>query len=64
MSDKKFPRDCPRDCPHLYSWGMSADDRTNVCDLLNVKIDNCDMDFNWMYCPLIEQEGRWNVDER
>ena len=57
MSDKKFPKDCTRDCPHYHSWDMSVDDWTNVCDLLKVQIDDCDMDFNWMYCPLAEQES-------
>ena len=58
MSDKKFPKDCPRDCPHYHAWDMSVDDWTNACDLLKVQIDDCDMDFKWMYCPLVEQEGR------
>ena len=57
MSNKKFPKDCTRDCPHYQSWDMSVDDWTNVCDLLKVQIDDCDMDFNWMYCPLEEQES-------
>ena len=56
MSDKKFPKDCTRDCPHYHAWDMSVDDWTNVCDLLKVQIDDCDMDFNWMYCPLKEKE--------
>lgn len=54
MSDTKFPKDCTRDCPHYHSWDMSVDDWTNVCDLLKVQIDDCDTDFNWMYCPLAE----------
>ena len=57
MSDKKFPKDCERDCPHYHAWDMSVDDWTNACDLLKVQIDDCDMDFNWMYCPLAEQES-------
>ncbi len=57
MSDKKFPKDCERDCPHYHSWDMSVDDWTNACDLLKVQIDDCDMDFKWMYCPLAEQES-------
>ena len=56
MADKKFPQDCNRKCPHYHTWDMSVDDWTNVCDLLKAQIDDCDMDFQWMYCPLKEGE--------
>ena len=52
---KKFPKDCDRNCPHYHAWDMSVDDWTNACDLLKVQIDDCDMDFQWMYCPLKEE---------
>ncbi len=52
MSDKKFPKDCTKDCPHFHTWDMSVDDWTCVCDLLNTQIDLCDSDFEWMFCPL------------
>ena len=42
---RRFPLDCPRNCPHLHSWDMSIDDWTNVCDLLNMQIDDCDAGF-------------------
>ena len=38
------------------TWDLSIDDWTSVCDLLNVQIDDCDMDFQWMYCPLKDGE--------
>lgn len=57
MSGVIFPRDCPKDCPHLHSWDMSVDDWTNVCDLLDTQIDDCDMDFIWMLCPRKEGEA-------
>ena len=56
MNDKKFPKDCTRDCPYYHSWDMSVD-WIYVCDLLKVQIDDCDIDFHWMYCPLVEQKG-------
>ena len=52
--EKRFPRDCTKECPHFHTWDLSIDDWTSVCDLLKVQIDDCDMDFNWMYCPLKE----------
>jgi len=52
---KKFPKDCDRNCPHYHAWDMSVDDWTNACDLLKVQIDDCDMDFQWMYCPLKDE---------
>ena len=57
MTNKRFPKDCPNDCPHLHVWDMSVDDLTCVCDLLNVQIDLCDSDFKFMYCPLPGEEG-------
>lgn len=57
---RKFPLDCPRDCPHLHCWDMSVDDWTNVCDVLNEQIDDCDTGFPQSaflpICPL--EEGR------
>jgi hypothetical protein len=53
---KRFPRDCPFDCPHYHSWDLSVDDWTCVCDKLGVQIDECDMDFKWMFCPLNNNE--------
>ena len=50
--NRKFPQDCPFKCPHFRSWDMSIDDYTCVCDLLNAQVDECDMDFDWYYCPL------------
>lgn len=47
----RFPMDCSRNCPHFRTWDMSVDDWTNVCDLLNVQVDDCDMDNQWMICP-------------
>ena len=55
MSNKRFPRDCTMDWPHYRTWDLSIDDWTCVCDKLGVQIDECDMDFNWMYCPLKEE---------
>lgn len=52
--EKRFPRDCTKECPHFHTWDLSIDDWTSVCDLLKVQIDDCDMDFNWMFCPLKE----------
>lgn len=53
---KKFPLDCPRDCPYLHSWDMSIDDWTNICDLLKMQIDDCDM--NFMFLPICPLEGK------
>lgn len=62
MSDKKkptmFPRDCPHDCPHFRAWDMSIDDWTCRCDLLNVQIDECDMDYQRVRCPLDDASDR------
>ena len=58
---KRFPLDCPRDCPHLHSWDMSIDDWTNICDLLNIQIDDCDMDF--MFLPICPLEGGKEINE-
>ena len=52
MANKRFPQDCTTECPHFHAWDMSVDDWTCVCDLLKVQIDDCDSDFQWMYCPL------------
>ena len=56
MADKKFPQDCTTKCPHFHTWDLSIDDWTCVCDLLKAQVDECDMDFAWMYCPLKEDE--------
>lgn len=64
MTNKRFPNDCPRDCPYLRVWDMSVDDLTCVCDLLNAQIDLCDSDFKFMYCPLPEEEGAEHENER
>lgn len=47
----KFPHDCPHDCPHLTRYDLSIDDWSSYCDLLKVQIDDCDMDFQFEYCP-------------
>ena len=56
MKDIRFPQDCPIECPHLETWDMSIDDWTSICDLLKVQIDNCDCIYNWIECPLTENE--------
>ena len=56
MIDKRFPRDCTDKCPHFHAWDMSVDDWTCVCDLLGMKIDECDVDYKWEICPLNEGE--------
>ena len=56
MSDRKFPKDCPSSCPHFVRFDMSVDDWTNHCDKLNVQIDDCDTDYQWVNCPLEEGE--------
>lgn len=53
----KFPKDCSRVCSHYHTWDMSIDDWTSVCDLLNKRVDDCDMDFMWFYCPLKGEEN-------
>ena len=53
---KRFPKDCPYTCPHFHAWDLSIDDWTCVCDKLGVQIDECDMDFKWMFCPLDNNE--------
>lgn len=58
MSDKKFPQDCTTKCQHFHTWDMSVDDWTCVCDKLGVQIDDCDSDFQWMYCPLSEDDEK------
>lgn len=50
--NKKFPKDCPYTCSHFHAWYLSIDDWTCVCDKLDVQIDEYDMDFKWMFCPL------------
>lgn len=61
MANKRFPQDCTTECPHFRTWDLSIDDWTCVCDLLKVQVDECDMDFAWMYCPL--KEGESDVQE-
>lgn len=64
---KKFPIDCTRNCPHFCCWDMSIDDYTNVCSLLNMKIDDCDVGFPQSIflpiCPL-EESGENKIGER
>ena len=61
MSNKKFPQDCTTKCPYFRTWDLSIDDWTCVCDLLKVQVDECDMDFAWIYCPLKEDENNNDV---
>ena len=51
-----FPKDCPKECPYLRCWDLSIDDWTSVCDKLKIQIDDCDMDFNSVECPLKGKE--------
>lgn len=48
---KQFPKDCTKDCPHYHYWDMSIDDYTNVCDKLDVQVDDCDA-YSPFYIPL------------
>lgn len=49
---KCFPVDC-RGCTHYHSWDMSVDDWTNVCDILNAQVDDCDIEWTLrIICPL------------
>ena len=50
--NRKFPKDCPLNCPHFHTYDLSVDDWTCICDKLKVQIDECDMDFSFMFCPL------------
>jgi len=60
---KRFPLDCPRDCPHLHSWDMSIDDWTNICDLLNIQIDDCDVGFpRSVFLPICPLEGEEKME--
>lgn len=54
--EKRFPRDCTIECPHFKTCDLSIDDWTCVCDLLNLQIDECDMDYKLEKCPL--EEGK------
>lgn len=56
MTEKIFPRDCTDKCPHFQTWDMSVDDWTCICDLLGVQIDVCDMNYQFMHCPLKDDE--------
>lgn len=57
MAKKKyFPNDCAG-CPHFHSFDMSIDDWTNICDILKVQVDDCDIFyFPPRICPLDKQE--------
>lgn len=50
--NKKFPKDCPINCSHFHTYDLSIDDWTCICDKLHAQIDECDMDFSFMFCPL------------
>lgn len=55
---KKFPMDCTEDCPNYHCWDMSIDDYTNVCDKLEVQVDDMDAYGPWytpLICPLEEK---------
>lgn len=53
-----FPNDCAG-CPHFDSFDMSIDDWTNCCDVLNVQVDDCDLDYFFpIICPLDIQEAQ------
>lgn len=56
---KRFPIDCPYDCPHHKQWDLSVDDYTHVCDLLDMQIDEYDCGFSELL-PLCPQERRQN----
>ena len=49
---KQFPRDCTKDCPYYHYWDMSIDDYTNVCDKLEVQVDDMDA-YGVFYIPLV-----------
>ena len=48
----RFPRNCQFKCPYFHSWGMSIDDYTCPCDLLDKQVDECSMDLDWYLCLL------------
>ena len=55
---KRFPIDCPNDCPYHKQWDLSVDDWTHVCTKLNKQMDEYDYGYNiFLFCPLeIESE--------
>ena len=57
---KRFPIDCPIDCPNHKSWDLSIDDWTHVCTMLNIQIDDCDCGFTGLLplCPIAESEDK------
>ena len=50
---RRFPIDCPVECPHHKAWDLSIDDWTHVCDLLGMQIDEADYGFPGIFplCP-------------
>ena len=56
---KKFPINCSENCPHYHYWDLSIDDYTNVCDKLQLQVDDMDA-YGPFYvpldCPLAESE--------
>lgn len=60
---KRFPKDCPRDCPHFHCWDLNIDDYTNVCDLMNIQIDDYDIGyFNGAFLPICPLEDIGEVE--
>ena len=61
---RRFPIDCPNNCPYHRQWDMAIDDYTHVCDKLEMQMD--EYDYGWgvfPLCPLIEI-GSVNRNER
>lgn len=55
---KRFPIDCPADCPHHIAWDLSVDDWTHVCEILHIQMDECDIALACLpFCPLKEDGG-------
>ena len=48
MTNKKFPNDCPENCPYFHNVGLS-DEQFFFCDLLGVEIHGYD---DFAYCPI------------
>lgn len=56
---KQFPKDCPDDCPYFHRWDLSVDDYTNVCDKLEIQVDDMDAYSPFYlprFCPLNKNE--------
>lgn len=54
---KRFPIDCPIDCPYHKFWDLSIDDYTHVCIKLGIQIDDYDTGFPSIlpFCPLSDK---------